>query len=115
MQCPPGLYRFADHALLYQHTRSGPGRRTLPSTLDPLDDNPELLDTLARHLHHNGNRRTTAHDLHLHENSVNNRLRRIRELTGINPLHPSGMWQLRSAMLARQAELDLIAEDPTAR
>jgi hypothetical protein len=102
--CAPGLYRFGDHALEFQLTRPGPGRRTLAASLAPLEGT-DLLDTLERHLHHNGNRRITARDLYVHENTVTNRLRRIGELTGFDPLAPGGMWRLRSAMLARQAEL----------
>jgi hypothetical protein len=104
MGCAPGLYRFADHALEFQLTRPGPGRRKLAAALAPLEGT-DLLDTLERHLRHNGNRRTTARDLYVHENTVTNRLHRIGELTGFDPLDPAGTWYLRSAVLARQAEL----------
>ncbi|WP_330231156.1 helix-turn-helix domain-containing protein [Nocardia sp. NBC_00508] len=101
LQGAPNLYRFADMALEYQLTRPGPARETLESLLDPLDDHPELLQTLRSHISNNLNRQRTARSLHIHTNTVDYRLRRIAQLTGLDPTATSGWWQLRSALVAR--------------
>ncbi|MFX0574503.1 PucR family transcriptional regulator [Nocardia nepalensis] len=96
----PGLYHFDDLALEYQLTRPGPAREHLGSLLDPLDEYPELLETLQVHIAHNLNRQRTARVLHVHTNTVDYRLKRIGQLTGFDPTHASGLWHLRSAMVA---------------
>ncbi|WP_107657379.1 PucR family transcriptional regulator [Nocardia suismassiliense] len=101
LQFAPGVYRFADMALEYQLTRPGPGRERLASLLDPLDEHPELLETLRSHISNNLNRTRTARLLHIHINTVDYRLRRIGRIIGIDPLTTSGLWQLRSALIAR--------------
>ncbi|WP_024804605.1 CdaR family transcriptional regulator [Nocardia sp. BMG51109] len=97
----PGLYRFDDLALEYQLTRPGPGREYLGSLLEPLDHHPELLETLHTHIAHNLNRQRTARLLHVHTNTVDYRLKRIGQLTGFDPTQASGLWYLRSALVAR--------------
>ncbi|RDI42463.1 PucR family transcriptional regulator, partial [Nocardia mexicana] len=71
------------------------------SLLDPLDHHPELLDTLQTHIAHNLNRQRTARLLHVHTNTVDYRLKRIGQLTGFDPTQASGLWYLRSALVAR--------------
>ncbi|MEV6362691.1 PucR family transcriptional regulator [Nocardia asteroides] len=100
----PGLYRFTDLALEYQLTRPGPGRATLGELLRPLDDHPELYETLRVHIANNMNRQRTARLLHIHTNTVDYRLRRVTQLTGLDPTQGSGLWQLRSAMIARSVD-----------
>lgn len=97
----PGLYHFDELALEYQLTRPGPAREQLGSLLDPLDEYPELLETLQIHIAHNLNRRRTARLLHVHTNTVDYRLKRIGQLTGFDPAEASGLWRLRSALVAR--------------
>ncbi|MFI6865539.1 PucR family transcriptional regulator [Nocardia sp. NPDC050406] len=101
LQCQPGLYHFDDLALEYQLTRPGPARETLGSLLDPLDQHPYLLATLERHISTNLDRQQTARSLHVHTNTVDYRLKRIARLTGLDPLQPSGLWNLRAALVAR--------------
>ncbi|MEV0296904.1 helix-turn-helix domain-containing protein [Nocardia sp. NPDC050710] len=101
LQAVPGMYRFDELALEYQLTRPGPGREYLGSLLDPLDAHPELLETLQRHIGNNLNRQRTARVLHVHTNTVDYRLKRIGQLTGFDPSQPSGLWYLRSALVAR--------------
>ncbi|MEW1737338.1 helix-turn-helix domain-containing protein [Nocardia beijingensis] len=97
----PGLYHFDELALEYQLTRPGPAREQLGSLLDPLDEYPELLETLQTHIAYNLNRRRTARLLHVHTNTVDYRLKRIGQLTGFDPSEASGLWRLRSALVAR--------------
>ncbi|NKY52683.1 PucR family transcriptional regulator [Nocardia vermiculata] len=101
LRTAPGLYRFDDLALEYQLTRPGPGRNHLATLLDPLDHHPELLTTLQTHISNNLNRQRTARHLHVHTNTVDYRLKRIAQLTGLDPTHSTGLWQLRSALIAR--------------
>ncbi|MBO0854659.1 MAG: helix-turn-helix domain-containing protein [Nocardia sp.] len=98
---PPGLYRFADLAMEYQLTRPGPGLDRLGTLLDPLDDHPDLLETLRRHMSTGLSRRRTARQLQVHANTVDYRLKRIGQLTGLDPMQPSGLWYLRAALVAR--------------
>ncbi|WP_084515587.1 PucR family transcriptional regulator [Nocardia acidivorans] len=99
--CAPGLYRFDDLAMEYQLTRPGPGREYLGALLDPLDEYPELLETLRRHLGNDLNRRRTARGLGVHANTIDYRLKRIGQLTGFDPAQSAGLWYLRSALVAR--------------
>ncbi|MFJ4657159.1 PucR family transcriptional regulator [Nocardia sp. NPDC088792] len=101
LRCEPGLYRFDDLAMEYQLTRPGPGREYLGTLLDPLEEHPELLETLRRHIGNDLSRRHTARLLGVHTNTVDNRLKRIGQLTGFDPAQPSGLWYLRSALVAR--------------
>ncbi|MFD6157162.1 PucR family transcriptional regulator [Nocardia sp. NPDC060256] len=101
LDCVTGLYRFDELALEYQLTRPGPGREYLGSVLTPLDEHAELLETLQLHISNNLNRQRTAHALHVHTNTVDYRLKRIGQLTGFDPSQPSGLWYLRSALIAR--------------
>ncbi|MFD4406255.1 PucR family transcriptional regulator [Nocardia sp. NPDC058499] len=101
LRLPTGLYRFDDLALEYQLTRPGPGRDQLASLLDPLDEHPELTRTLHTHIANNLNRQRTARALHIHPNTVDYRLKRIGELTGLDANEAPGLWYLRSALVVR--------------
>lgn len=97
----PGLYRFAELALHYQLTRPGIGRDILHARLAPLDDHPELMETLRVFFAMDLNRQRTARILHVHPNTVDYRLRRIGQLTGVDLSPTEGLWYLRSALIAR--------------
>lgn len=99
-----GLFRFDELALEYQLTRPGPGRDHLGSLLDTLEEHPELLETLQVHISNNLNRQRTARLLHVHTNTVDYRLKKIGQLTGFDPTQASGLWYLRSALVARTYE-----------
>ncbi|MEU4252351.1 helix-turn-helix domain-containing protein [Amycolatopsis sp. NPDC026612] len=99
----PGLYRLDDVLVEYQLTRPGAARDRLAAALDPLDAHPELVETLDAYLASDTNRRRTAARLHVHPNTVDYRLRRVRDLTGIDPLHPAGLPRIIAASAARRA------------
>ncbi|MGW4247412.1 PucR family transcriptional regulator [Nocardia sp. NPDC004722] len=101
LNCVAGVYRFTDMALEYQLTRPGPGRETLGALLNPLDAHPELLQTLQCHIGNNLHRQRTARVMHIHTNTVDYRLKRIGQLTGLDPTVTADLWQLRSALIAR--------------
>jgi hypothetical protein len=101
---PAGAYRLSDVLLDYQLTRPGPARAELAAIIDPIADQPDLLDTLDAYLRLDGNRRRTANLLHVHPNTVDYRLRRITALLGLDPTRPAHLRQLDAALTARRAE-----------
>jgi hypothetical protein len=95
----PGLYRLTDVLLEYQLSRPSPARAELARLLDPLRANPDLLRTLQAYLRNGLSRTRTATELFVHPNTVDYRLRRITQLTGLNPVLPQDLQHLRAAML----------------
>ncbi len=87
-------------------TRPGPAREHLGAALDPLDDNPELLETLRVHISNNLNRQLTARVLYVHANTIDYRFKRIGQLIGFDPGQVKGLWYLRSALVARSYQRD---------
>jgi hypothetical protein len=96
-----GLERFDDLSLEYQLSRPGTAGRHLAALLDPLEGHPVLLETLTVHLTTRSTRLRTARALHVHPNTVDYRLNKIAEITGLDPTQPDGVWRLRSALVAR--------------
>ena len=104
---PPGGYLLQDVLLEYQLTRPSDAHEALSGLLDPLDRNPDLPHTLAVYLEHDLDRRRTAAALHVHPNTLDYRLRRIVELTGLDPATSRGLQLLGAALAARRlAALD---------
>ncbi|MFB7587861.1 PucR family transcriptional regulator [Streptomyces sp. NPDC056169] len=100
---PPGLHRLDDVLLEYHLSRPGESGRRIAALLDPVADRPELLDTLRAHLAHGQDRRATATALGTHPNTVDNRLARIAERTGIDLATPRGTATALAALLLREA------------
>ncbi len=98
---PAGLYRLRDVLLDYQLSRPSAALTGLADILAPLDHKPELLRTLETHLRHGLDRRATAAALHIHPNTVDYRVRRIDELTGLSPARHLDIPQLSAALIAR--------------
>jgi DNA-binding PucR family transcriptional regulator len=88
--------------LEYQLTRPSDAQSELGHLLDPLDRNPDLPHTLAVYLDHDLDRRSTAAALHVHPNTLDYRLRRIVELTGLDPSTSRGLQLLGAALAARR-------------
>ncbi len=108
----PGVHRFAEFALQYQLTRPGIGRDILDARLAPLDSHPELLETLRVFFGTDLNRQRAARRLCIHPNTIDYRLRRIGQLTGFDPSRTTGLWYLRSALIARLSVGDHDARQP---
>ncbi|WP_054814248.1 PucR family transcriptional regulator [Nocardia arizonensis] len=108
----PRLYRFDDLALEFQLTRPGPGRDRLDAVLAPLGERAVLLDTLRCYVANSQMRGRTAQQLKVHPNTVDNRLKRIGQLTGHDPLQPDGIWCLRSALIVRAYHRGAAAPSP---
>lgn len=101
---PPGVYELEDVLLEYQLTRPGAARIRLAGLLDPIAGQAELLDTLEIHLTNDLNRRRTADRLSVHPNTVDYRMRRIAQLTGLDPTRPMELQKLSAALTALRAE-----------
>lgn len=99
---PSGVYQIEDVLLEYQITRPGPVRDRLVEQLTPLDGQPHLMDALIAHIQHGADRKSAACQLHIHPNTFTYRLRRIAELTGIDPTQPDGSRLLAAAITVRQ-------------
>ncbi|MEV0323147.1 PucR family transcriptional regulator [Streptomyces sp. NPDC050658] len=112
---PPGLHRMADVLLEYHLSRRNESSHLISALLDPVADRPELLETLRLHLAHQQERRATAAALGLHPNTVDNRLAKIGELTGIDLSAPRGTALAIAALLLREAESVPSADGPSIR
>lgn len=95
---PTGSYRLDDLLLEYQLTRPGPARDRLAQRITPLLRNPHLLDTLEAHLRHGSDRKAAAAQMYVHPNTLSYRLRRIADLTGIDPTEPDNSRLLAAAL-----------------
>ncbi|WP_280466244.1 PucR family transcriptional regulator [Nocardia brasiliensis] len=96
---PAGCYRLDDLLLEYQLTRPGPARDRLAERITPILDSPHLIEALDAHLRHGADRKTAAAGIHIHPNTFSYRLRRIADLTGIDPGEPDGSRLLAAAAL----------------
>lgn len=98
---PAGAYRLADVLLEYHLTRRDESAALLEDLLAPLADRPELLETVRVYLEENYDRRRAARRLSLHPNTVDNRLARTTELTGLDPSTPRGVTLLMTVLALR--------------
>ncbi|MCX2954465.1 PucR family transcriptional regulator [Lentzea sp. NEAU-D7] len=96
----PGLYRLTDVLLEYQLSRPSAALEPLAAIVSPLTD--ELVQTLEVYLRR-GSRRPAASELHVHPNTVDYRLRRVAELTGLDPTRIEHVTLLTAALAARRA------------
>lgn len=100
---PSGVYVLRDVLLEYQLTRPSDALPLLAAMLDPIERNPDLLRTLETYLGENLDRRRTAAALHVHPNTLDYRLKRIVELTGLDPATTAGLQLLAAAAAVRGA------------
>ncbi|MFI8825575.1 PucR family transcriptional regulator [Streptomyces sp. NPDC053431] len=100
---PPGLYLLDDVLLEYQLSRPSPARDGLAALLGPLGDRPELLDTLRTFLACGLDRRQAAARLQVHPNTVDYRLRRAADLTGVDAARGTDLLTLHAALAAHDA------------
>ncbi|HVT63984.1 MAG TPA: helix-turn-helix domain-containing protein [Mycobacteriales bacterium] len=98
----PGAYTLSDVLLEYQLSRPSDALPELGLLLEPLERNPDLVLTLETYLAHDLDRRGTAAALHVHPNTLDYRLRRVVELTGIDPATTRGLQLVGAALAARR-------------
>ncbi|GLY52609.1 helix-turn-helix domain-containing protein [Lentzea sp. NBRC 102530] len=96
----PGLFRLTDVLLEYQLSRPSAALGPLAEIVAPLTE--ELVQTLEVYLRR-GSRRPAATELHVHPNTVDYRLRRVAELTGLDPTRIEHVTLLTAALAARRA------------
>ncbi|MEV6429201.1 helix-turn-helix domain-containing protein [Nocardia sp. NPDC051463] len=94
---PTGVYRLDDLLLEFQLTRPGPARARLAERIAPILRSPHLLEALDAHLRHGSERKVAAAEIHVHPNTFTYRLRRIAELTGLDPTDPNDSRVLAAA------------------
>ncbi|WP_420078846.1 PucR family transcriptional regulator [Streptomyces sp. JL4002] len=99
----PGLYLLDDVLLEYQLSRPSPARDGLASLLGPLEARPELLDTVRAFLACSLDRRRAAARLQIHPNTVDYRLRKAADITGLDASRGSDVLTLRAALAAHDA------------
>ncbi|MFJ3519331.1 PucR family transcriptional regulator [Streptomyces sp. NPDC090131] len=106
----PGLYLLDDVLLEYQLSRPSRARDGLAALLGPLAGRPELLDTLRTFLACGLDRRRAAARLQVHPNTVDYRLRKATELTGLDAARGADLLTLHAALAThdsvRQGEPD---------
>lgn len=98
-----GVYALDDVALEYQLRRFSEAQPLLAALLDPIDDQPDLSATLATFLATGLNRRRSAQRLHVHPNTVDNRLRKVAALTGLDASDPADLPTITAALAARRS------------
>lgn len=98
---PPGLHRLNDVLLEFHLSRRDESSGLIAALLDPIGERPDLVETLRTYLEHQQDRRGTARRLGLHPNTVDNRLARIAELTGLDLTSPRGTALALAALLLR--------------
>ncbi|WP_328402040.1 helix-turn-helix domain-containing protein [Streptomyces sp. NBC_00390] len=100
---PPGVYHLTDVLLEYQLMQPGPARDALARLMRPLADRPELLSTLRTFLDCGLSRQLTAERLRVHPNTVDYRLRRAAEATGLDATSGTDVLRVRAALSAHDA------------
>jgi len=98
---PPGAYRLDDVLLEYAVTHPSDTAARLTAVLAPIDDRPDLVETLEQWYAADFDRRAAAAALNVHPNTLDYRLRRVSELTGMDPSSARGVQLLGAAMTAR--------------
>ncbi|MGX1806063.1 PucR family transcriptional regulator [Nocardia sp. NPDC055321] len=99
---PPGVYRLDDLLLEYQLTRPGEARDRLAQRIIPILDQPHLLEAVKVHITHGADRKAAAALLHVHPNTLSYRLRRVTEITGIDPSDPHGSRLIAAALMVQR-------------
>jgi hypothetical protein len=96
-----GVYQMDDVPVEVSLMRSPDLARLLAGRLVPLHaSGAPLLETLRVYLETSQDRRQAASALHIHSNTLDYRLRRIRELTGLSPTVPRDIQILGTALMA---------------
>ncbi|WP_460695640.1 helix-turn-helix domain-containing protein [Nocardia thraciensis] len=100
----PGVHRFRELACEYQLVQPGPANRHLRGLLEPLREEPELLETVEAFFAAQCKRESAARRLGISVGAVRRRLDRIAALTGLQPDAPVDQWYLRASFIARIAD-----------
>jgi hypothetical protein len=99
---PPGLYVLDDVLLEYLVTRPSDAATRLAGVLTALDHGPELVETLQGYFDADLDRKKAATALNIHPNTLDYRLKRVSELTGLSAGSARGLQVLGAALVARR-------------
>jgi hypothetical protein len=99
---PPGAYTIDDVLLEFLLTRPSRAADRLELVLEPLADGPELIATLEGYFAADFDRRRAAANLHIHPNTLDYRLRRVAEMTGLSVGTAKGVQVLGAALTIRR-------------
>jgi hypothetical protein len=99
---PPGLYVLDDVLLEYLVTRPSDAASRLAGVLTALDHGPELVETLQGYFDADLDRKKAANALNIHPNTLDYRLKRVSELTGLSAGSARGLQVLGAALVARR-------------
>ncbi len=94
------VVRFGDLALEFQLSRPSRASRLSAARLAPVVADDVLWETLRTHLQHDCTTSTTAAVLHVHPNTVQYRLRKVTDLTGLNLNRPGDLLTALGAVFA---------------
>jgi hypothetical protein len=97
-----GAYTLDDVLLEFLLTRPSQATERLERVLEPLADGPELIATLEGYFAADFDRRRAAANLHIHPNTLDYRLRRVAELTGLSVGTAKGVQVLGAALTIRR-------------
>ena len=102
--CGAGIFRVEDLGLASYICNDDRAMKAqlAQDVLRPIDDRPELLETLVTFLEANLASAQTAQVLHIHRHTLDYRLSRIAQLTGLDPRHFQAATQLQAALLLRK-------------
>ncbi|MGY4987302.1 PucR family transcriptional regulator [Streptomyces nigrescens] len=98
----PGVHRLQDVLLDYHLAGSKDSAAELAAFLDPLDGHAGLVEAVAAFLDCDLDRRRTAQALRVHPNTVDNRLARAAQLTGLDPHTTHGVQLFGAALTLRR-------------
>lgn len=101
---PAGAWFLDDVLLPYQLTRPGPAFDLLRHRLAVLDAHPDWESTLQAASKHGWDRTRTARELHVHPNTVDYRLRRMADATGLDAGDPAQRALVLAAMYIRAVD-----------
>ncbi|MHB1503379.1 MAG: PucR family transcriptional regulator [Acidimicrobiales bacterium] len=115
LQRPPGAYGIDDVIFEYAISRDVEATTRMAGLLAPLarSTKRELLETLTTYFESDFDRRAAAARLHVHPNTIDYRLGKIRSFTGLDPASARGHRLLEAAIVAhRLSEEPLTPPDP---
>jgi sugar diacid utilization regulator len=95
----PGEVAVLDERLFEYHVRhDSDAVPHLRAIVEALRSEPDLLTIVTAYFTNDFNRRATAMELHIHPNTVDNRLSRVATLTNVNPRTAQGLLLLGAAL-----------------
>jgi PucR C-terminal helix-turn-helix domain len=96
----PGVYGLRDVLADFAVLRQPHVAERLTRMIDPVVEQPPLLDALRAFIADDGNRAAAARRLDIHRSTLDHRLRLVERLTGCRPTSPRALLTLSMALTA---------------